>query len=423
MSAESLHSVDSDHEFRTRLARRRESYDLTGLAGRLLYDPNKPADQQHRTVWCHRSLKNDGGDGGGRGHIYRRDDNTGARLTGVVTCGMVWTCKVCAARVAEQRREELQRAIVAHVATGGHAYLLTLTAPHDRALRLAEFRRLFTKALQKFKNSRSYKGVRERFGHIGSVRSLELTWTQENGWHLHSHDLYFAKPGLDGDMHALDDLRSAWVGALIKVGLGDQSKITWMMEHALDLRGGQAAADYVTKFGHDAKHGLSGELVRSHAKRGVQNFDGVSWTAFQLLSWAGKGDDLAACLFREYAEAMADARMLYWSPKLKARVGIIDRDDAEVAADDKPKPTERCVATITGDDLALMLSRGALGELLEFVCLVDGGEREHVEQCVRDFLDGLRSRPPTGRGVVRIKRWKAPGFNTVRSDGERLVAA
>lgn len=419
MSAESLHRHDSitdSARLAGRLAARRESYDLTGLAGRLLYDPAKRFAEQHRTVWCHRRMKSEGR----IGHIYRRDDGTGARLTGVTTCGMVWTCKVCAGRVAEQRRLEIERGMVKHVAAGGHVYLLTLTAPHERTLTLREFRRQLAKALQKFKNCKAYKRVRAMYQHAGSIRSLELTWSGANGWHLHSHDLYFAQPGLEADAHALDDLKGAWCSALIKVGLGDQSKLTWMLEHGLDLRGGQAAADYVTKFGHDAQWGMSAEVTRSHAKLGMRAFSAQtdsSVTPFQILAWAGNGDAEAVRLFREYADAMADARMLYWSPKLKAKLGIDVRDDAEVAGDDEQRPEETNVAQITGEDLALILSRNALGEMLWFVCTVDASEPEHIGECVCDFLAVLRSRPATGRGVIRVRRWDRRDHETLTKHG------
>lgn len=417
MSAESIHRPDSISEIESRAGRRRESYDLGQLAGRLLYDPNKTAAEQHRTVWCHRALKNDRA----LGHVYRRKDQRGARLTGVVTCGMVWTCKVCAGRVAEQRREEIERAMLFHHKSGGHSYLLTLTAPHGRELALRDFRRLFAKALQKFKNSKGYKGVRKAYEHAGSIRSLELTWREENGWHLHSHDLYFARPGIEGDQRTIDTLKGAWIAALLKVGLGSNDKMSWMWEHALDLRGGQAAADYVTKFGHDAKSGLSAEITRSHAKIGMRKFtEDQSVTPFQILAWAGEGDATAARLFREFAEVMADARMLYWSPGLKAKLGVAELEDAEIAADERKRPEETNVAEITGEDLSLIHSRGALGELMQFVCLMS---EDTVTAGVRDFLDSLRGRPPTGKGYVRVKLWRLKGFSDpLRLGDARLTA-
>jgi hypothetical protein len=411
MSAKSIHRPDSQSEFAHRIAARRSRFELTAVGQRVLYDPALPAAAQHRTVWCHRAIKNESGNC----HIWRRADGSSARFTGVVTCGSVWTCPVCSARVAERRREELERGMLAHVGTGGHVYLMTLTFPHERDLPLGEEERLFSKALQKFKNSKGYKRVSRLYGRTGSVRSLEITWGPEHGWHVHTHDLLFAIPGLELDAGAVDELRGAWIAALLKVGLGDSSKLTWMWKHALDLRGGQAAADYVTKFGHDAKWGITAEVTRSHAKIGLRQMAGHVGhvTPFQILAWAGTGDAEAVQLFREFADVFKHKRMLSWSRGLKAKLGLDERDDAELAGDDAPLPSESEVATLNADDLALVVSRGAVGELLEMVCLLSDGAPDHVQACVDDFLIEFRTRPKVSRGTVRQKLWRMSAFTEV----------
>jgi hypothetical protein len=411
MSANSIHRPDSPSEFGRRIAARRSRFELAAVAQRVLYDPTLLAALQHRTVWCHRAIKNESGNC----HIWRRADGSSARYTGVVTCGSVWTCPVCSARVAEHRREELERGMKAHVAGGGHAYLLTLTFPHERDLPLAEAERLFSKALQKFKNSKRFKRVSKQHGRQGSVRSLEITWGPEHGFHVHTHDLMFAAPGLDTDQAAIDELRSAWIDALLKVGLGSRSKITWMWERALDLRGGQHAADYIAKFGRDAKWGITAEVTRSHAKIGMREVCGHEGhvTPFQLLAWAGAGDAEAAQLFRDFAEVFKHKRMLSWSRGLKAKLGLDESDDAELAGDDTPLPAESEVATLNAEELALVVSRGAVGELLEMVCLLSDGAPDHVQACVEDFLTDFRTRPKISRGTVRQKLWRTATFAEV----------
>ncbi|HEX5129595.1 MAG TPA: protein rep [Usitatibacter sp.] len=389
---------------RERLAARRERFNLASAAARILYRPDLQAPDQHRTVWCHRSVKTESG----KAYIRRRDDGSSARLTGVNTCGSVWTCPVCSARVAERRREELERGMVRHVGAGGRVYLMTLTSPHERDLELETFKRLFGKALQRFKNSRAFKRVSQAYGRIGSVRSLEITWGPEHGWHVHTHDLIFAGQGLELDTHACDELRGAWITALVKVGLADSSKLTWMWEHALDLRGGDAAAEYVTKFGHDAKWGITAEVTRSHAKLGMRRVCEHQGhvTPFQVLAWAAEGDGEASHLFREFAAVFKDARMLYWTPGLKGKLRIDEETDEAIAGDDQPMPGEREVAELESDELALVMSRGALGELVEFVSLCE----EQHQACVDDFLDVLRDRPRRSRGAVRVKNWKRSDY-------------
>lgn len=423
ISAKSVHAP-TGAELGRRLKARRDRFDLVRQASRILYDPARLADAQHRTVWCHRSVKNVSE----KAYIWRRQDRSSSRMTGVTTCGNVWTCPVCSARVAERRREEVEAAMKAWIATGGYVYLLTLTFPHDREHALAELvlgsKSLFAKALQRFKNSRAYKRILGtpskpgQYGRAGSIRSMEITWGDENGWHPHTHDLVFAAPGLEHDQGAIDELKGAWISALMKSGLGEQGKVEWMWKYALDLRGGQYAAEYVNKFGHDCKWGVSSEITRQHAKAGMRTIsDHRHVTPFQILAWAASGDGEAHHLFREYAAAMEGKRMLYWSPGLKGRFNLAELDDDELAGADGPDldpfalPVESMVAEISADELALVTSRHALGELLELVCLIDDPDRDHIQAVVGDFLESLRERSPSGKATIRVKRWQAPGFS------------
>lgn len=396
----------------SKIKARRERFDLTRTAGRILFDSGLDAALQHRTVWCHRTIKNESGNA----YIWRREDGSSARLTGVTTCGNVWTCPVCSARVAERRREELQTALRLWLSEEGRdVYLLTLTFPHERCQQLADTSDAFGKAMTRWRNSRAYKRILGtaskpgRYKRAGSVRSIEVTWGPEHGWHPHCHSLEFADAGLIDDAAAMQDLRDAWIAALLKSGLGDRSRLRWMQEHALDIRGGRYAAEYIAKMGTSGRWDLASELTRQHAKQGMRSTAAHAGhcTPFQILAWAAAGDDEAIHLFREYSLAMAGKRMLSWSAGLKKKMHLDDVDDEAIAADETPLAAEHQVATITVDDLSLITSRAALGELIEFVCILDGTD---MQACVADFLDDLRRRAPLGRGTVRAKMWRLPSF-------------
>ena len=49
---------------------------------------------------------------------------------GLMACGSVWTCPICAAKIAERRRVELQQALDAAKAKGWGIHFVTLTVPH-----------------------------------------------------------------------------------------------------------------------------------------------------------------------------------------------------------------------------------------------------------------------------------------------------
>lgn len=124
-----------------------------------------------------------------------------ASYSGLQTCGSVWVCPVCAAKIAERRRAEIIAAMSAHKATGGCINMLTLTAPHQRSDDLRELLAKQSTALHSFWNDRQVKGVFQAMGVIGQIRALEVTHgrksEQNNGWHPHYHVLLFSGSGVD----------------------------------------------------------------------------------------------------------------------------------------------------------------------------------------------------------------------------------
>ena len=337
---------------------------------------------------CNRNMR------GNHVRIARQTDGQGARYKGVITCGSVWTCPVCAARIAEDRRLELQLAIRRWATTGGKVYLMTLTAPHTLELPLVDFLAKWKKALQSFKNGKTYKRISARYARLGSVRSLEVTYGA-NGWHPHTHDLVFAGAGLLDDYRSIEELRQAWVAVCIKAGLGDSSKRNDMLAHGFDLQGGDYAADYVAKFGRQPTiegWGVSDELTRSHSKTGTR---AGHMTPFALLLAFHQGDQECGALFRTYAEAFEHQRMLYWSPKLKTKLGIVDVSDEDLAR--APLPDEEDCSELDSEQWGLVLSRDARGELLFWAA-------QYGDDGVARFLEELKDRPRTHRGI-HVNAW------------------
>lgn len=384
--------------------RRHERAGMTVTAGSILYDPAKEPADQHRTVWCNRGIKS-GREGAG---VYRRLDGGGARLSNTVMCGSVWTCPTCSGPIQEQRRRELQAGLVASTSQGLHAYLLTLTFPHNqfehdphagaaenetkfrayvRDLVLAE-----DQAVKRFKQSPAWRDLKGHKGAVGSVRGREVTFGQ-NGPHPHTHTLIFAAPGLLADQAFLDRLRLAWVSAITKAGICPRDKRAWALERAFDLRGGDKAAEYIAKFGHDEKWGMSSELTRHTAKIGLRgglaDFEGHV-TPFQVLAWAEQGDATARRLFHAYALAYHGRRQLTWSPGLKKRFGVGDLSDEEIT--NTPQPEEQCVGMIDDEQLAVLVQRRAVPEFLDWVA-----EFAACQADIDDIVGIIRTRPPSAK--------------------------
>ncbi|WP_147310522.1 MULTISPECIES: protein rep [Cupriavidus] len=243
-----------------------------------------------------------------------------ASYKGLQTCGSVWVCPVCAAKISERRRVELQAAVALHQAQGGQVLLMTLTTPHGRHDDLAKVLDRQAKALKSFNAGRAAQALFDDMGCIGQIRALEVTHGRKravnNGWHPHYHILLFVRSGVD--LEAFQGrLFERWRDACVKAGLKAPSE-----EHGVRLDDGSKAASYASKWG------LESEMTKGHikvAKDGETPFD-------FLRAYLEDQDKQAAALFVEFATVFKGKRQLHWSRGLKKRFGIGEASDEEVAA-------------------------------------------------------------------------------------------
>lgn len=261
--------------------------------------------------------------------VWKSREHGTAHYSGLQTCGSVWTCPVCAAKIAERRRAEVLAAMTAHKAAGGCVNLLTLTAPHQRSDDLAELLTKQAAAVGSFWKDKSVRQIMAEMGTLGQIRAWEVTHgrrsAQNNGWHPHFHVLLFSGSGVDlarFDKAQMRDwavrLYLRWAAKCKAAGLGEPS-----FAHGLKLDDGTKAAAYATKWG------LEDEMTRGHTKKGKEGGE----TPFDLLRsfLADKSDKQAAALFQVYAGAFKGKRQLHWSHGLKARYAIEEASDEEVS--------------------------------------------------------------------------------------------
>ena len=256
--------------------------------------------------------------------VWKSREHGTASYGGLQTCGSVWTCPVCAAKIAERRRVELLEAMELHKAQGGAVYLLTLTTPHQRGDVLVELLAQQGKALQSFLRDRKVKEVFKEMGHLGQVRALEVTHgrksARNNGWHPHFHILQFCQVnGSEADRKDWTArLYMRWAAYCQKAGLGMPS-----YAHGIKLDDGTKASDYVTKWG------LEDEMTKGHTKKAKAGGE----SPFDLLraALADRQDKQAMALFREFSECFKGKRQLSWSNGLKARFFVDEKTDEELA--------------------------------------------------------------------------------------------
>jgi hypothetical protein len=362
----------------------RRRWSLKRQAERLLPDKETKINREgaavahfeYRVAMCHR------GSDGGPIALYRSPDSKNARFSGLQTCGSVWHCPVCSPKISRTRVAEINRAIAAWLgpqswAGDRHVYLGTFTTQHSAADagagELGAILPRVAKALSKLKGSRAYRALMERARAAGAIRALEVTFGELNGWHVHTHELLFAaRDGVlarDGSRlvawrsPVYRGIRRLWAETLIAhelaglrpgdVGLDRFRKLRNLLRHCFTLQPGAYAADYVAKYGREPESdrgtwGLGSELAKAHLKRVAGADDGrpqrcAHASPWSLLNDALDGDARSGELFREFALAFHGRRQLYWSPGLKAELGIAELDDEEIARDPEADCTEKVI--------------------------------------------------------------------------------
>lgn len=283
-----------------------------------------------------------------------------ASYGGLVTCASVWACPVCAAKITERRRVEIQTAIAAWEAQGGSVALLNLTHGHTQGDRLADLLKAEQRALHRFFASRQGVDLMAALHRVGHIRAWEVTHGRlretNNGWHPHFHILLFLEYHHVDLSWAEDWAFGVWLKSCRLAGLPFPDR-----RHGVKLQDGRKAAAYVTKMGHEEGRGwgLDSEMTKGHVKRAK---DGE--TPFDFLRACLAGDDpQARALFREFAAAFKGKNQLVWSRGLRERFNLVDRTDAELAA--AQEEDAFLLSKISPQEWKLVCKHNAQGRLLE----------------------------------------------------------
>lgn len=287
---------------------------------------------EHHTAFCCRSVLSPEKRGVQGVEVWQSAKYQSAHYGNLFTCGYVWSCPICAPKVAARRALEVEQAITAHT---GRVAFLTLTVPHYTRDDLAELLPDFTEALRSFWSLRATKDALRLAGFIGSIRALEVTHGN-NGWHPHTHYLLFLEDCVDiKQLYAA--LYKQWESTVSR-------KLSRQINghgFGLELVGGgiyqggtdedaRQLAKYVVKGLEDSIWGVPQEMTKGHIKKGRVG----GRTPFALLHDYATGDDKqAGALFREFVAVFQGRRQLSWSKGLRRKLFDTDIEvtDQELA--------------------------------------------------------------------------------------------
>ena len=272
--------------------------------------------------------------------------------SGLATCGSVWACPRCSAKIQAERRAELE-VLFGEVLDRGDVIVAfsTKTLRHKKGQDLHMLWGVMNAAAAAVGNATKPKRIKAELGHIGYIRNTEVTFGG-NGWHPHIHAIHlFDKetmlegydPAIHEDMNVfiqqkLDALADAefslWKTTAKKRGLGQPLRKHSRMDLVTEI---EPLIDYMTKSDADQalleankknSQSVNFEMTSKMSKQGRQG----SRTPWQILADfrdSGDMDDLA--LWNEYEMASKGRRFLVWSKGLKEQFLIEDKEDEEIA--------------------------------------------------------------------------------------------
>jgi hypothetical protein len=261
-----------------------------------------------------------------------RSKDGSAYYCGLETCGSVWLCAVCSAKIHRRRAAELREALDNWVGNGHSASLVTITVPHDLDDPLPKLLNAERATWKHVTQGAAWQRLKLRLGTYGHVIALEFTWGDENGWHPHYHVLLVHDQDLDAAaiaaLHA--HVHSRLAVTCRKYGLRQPNQL-----HAVRIDpnvSAAAAGAYIAKGGDwtPAEEMTRGDLKTSRTG---------SRTPFQILAdYYQTGDIRDRDLWREYSRVTRGLAAVRWSRGLRAVAHMgcqtLERTDRQLATED-----------------------------------------------------------------------------------------
>jgi len=372
------------------------------------------------TLWDEsrlRRLKNCGRVAVAGGGVTIRASGSGgdrrAGFAGLSTCGSVWSCPVCSAKVLAHRADELGRALGAWSQSGGRVVMVTLTMRHRAWQRLSSLWDAVGYAWGSVTSGAAWEDLQAAHGvlqertvtrgsrkgqiviepRLGWVRVVEVT-NGANGWHVHVHAALLVDDTVTAEQ--ADQIGCAmfqrWRDALVRKGF----EAPLARSGGLDVKvwNGETGVlgDYFAKntyTGSSEKAGCSDaalEIAGGAFKKGR----GENRTPFQVLAdVVGLGDAEDLALWHEWEAASRGRRQMTWSVGLRDRLlpDEADLTDEQIAEQDAG-----------GDDLVRLTSPGLrrLVGLRVHRQVLDAAEHDDGGAQLRRVLDayGIGWKPP-----------------------------
>ena len=270
----------------------------------------------------------------GAGVVVRVTDTPDGRrggFAGLATCGSVWACPVCAAKIAAERAADLTEGLAVLTEKGYRVAMMTFTVRHRKGQALSAVWDAVSKGWARVTSGRAWKEDQARYQVPGWVRAVEVTHGR-NGWHVHVHALVPFQ-GSELDVLALgQSMWRRWEKGVIRAGFSADGDAGGF--HVATASKG----DDLGPLGHYlAKQGAHLDGLAQEAMLGAfKKAKGENRTPFQVLeSFLATGDCDDLDVWHEWERGSKGRRQITWSRGFRDLLGLgKERDDQEVAEEE-----------------------------------------------------------------------------------------
>lgn len=263
-----------------------------------------------------------------------------AHVSGVETCGRIWLCPVCSAKIRVRRGEEVAIGVGDWIKAGHGCVFVTATLPHDQGDALADSLAVLAEAWRwSHTKNRDGRRARDFFGVVGTIKSVEVTHGI-HGWHPHIHAVVLTEeeiPLLDETGQGRDMARfyggydQRWAVALRRVGWAEGLPGIRMRVDMVQRTSIEGLAAYVTKLQNG--RGLGNEIARADLKGGRKK----SRTPFEILADFGTTGEIRDLeLWQEFEKATKGRSAIRWSTGLRKLIAptLEEQSDEDIAAEE-----------------------------------------------------------------------------------------
>jgi len=236
-------------------------------------------------------------------------------------------------------------------------WMTTYTIRHGRYDSLGELLTAFLNAHDGLRKNKAGRTIKNKFGIIGTIRALEVTYGKGTGWHPHVHEIVFGGNKCIDERELEEGLWKAWKTETSRAGLTVNRK-------AFDFnRTKGAVQDYVSKMGREpikSPWGVEHEVAKAHIK---QSRFSDRFTPFGMLLAIRDGHTEFVPRFREYAMWFKGKRQVQWSNGLaKMLLDEEEKTDKELAEEQQEEAY--LLGRLTHDQWNVVLANDVRGEIV-----------------------------------------------------------